>query len=135
MKWLLMLFLLIGSVYAVDMDDACVAKGFANTVSSWVWNNETYIEIQNNNFNLTLNGTARKAYWNSTSQIDGVVYKTGSRTYLLDGGFSGQVPRTTTSNDIQWIVFCSNNEVPEFPLIGVVLALLIAGLIYRKINK
>ena len=134
MKWLLMLFLLIGSVYAIDMEDACLAKGFANTVSSWVWN-DTYVEVQNNGVEINLTGTARKAYWNSTSQIAGVVYKTGSRTYLLDGGFSGQVPRTTTSNDIQWIVFCSNNEVPEFPLIGVVLALLIAGLIYRKINK
>ena len=72
------------------------------------------------------------------------MYKSGTRTYLLDGGLNNTVPKTTTSNDISFIVFCTNNitqndvpsQVPEFTGFGIVIALFgIAGFIMHKRSK
>ncbi|GIU70300.1 MAG: hypothetical protein KatS3mg002_1536 [Candidatus Woesearchaeota archaeon] len=114
-----MLILLSGSVYAIELSDACTSRGFNYTISSWVWDNG-YINVQGSNVDVW--GNARKAYWNSTIFIDGVVYKSANRTYLLIGGFNGTVPKTTLSNDMQWMAFCSNTyEIPEFTIIGLLI--------------
>jgi hypothetical protein len=137
MKLLILFVALIGSASAVEMGDACSDRGFQNMQSAWVWS-EQYINV--NGSNVDVWGNARKAYWNSTLYIDGVIYKSNNRSYLLDGGFNGTVPKTILSNDMQWIVFCNNssNEVPEFTAIGMIIALgvvLSAALTYRKLYK
>lgn len=84
-------------------------------------------------------GGARKINWTSDAYIEGVVYKSGTRSYLLEGGYNGTTPKTTLSNDFVWIAFCSNTvygaddiAVPEFTLIGVFMIIVIIGsLLYR----
>ena len=125
------LFLLVGYANAVTIDEACSSKGFNNTISSWVWS-DGYFQVEGND--VVLDGTSHKAYWNSTVYIDGVVYKTANRTYLLEGGFNGTVPKTTTINDIEFIVFCSNDivQIPEFGMIGMIVAAIIVIIIYKR---
>jgi hypothetical protein len=138
--WMLLFGLLfVVSVYALEMPDACSDRGFNYTVSSWIWDS-SYINIQGYDVNVW--GDARKAYWNSTVFVDGVIYKSNNRTYLLDGGVNGTIPKTTLSNDMQWIVFCTNteelpvddvpNEVPEFTTIGVLVIIAVVMLGYKK---
>lgn len=116
MKYLLLL-LLIGSVSAIDMDDACSSRGYASTVGVWMYNG-TYTEVIDTNIDVI--GNARKINWTSPTYIDAVVYKSGTRTYLSDGGYNGSIPKTTLSNDIVFVAFCGVDEVPEFGIFGVV---------------
>lgn len=130
MIWLLLL-ILSGSVYAINMNDACSVKGYDYAESIWVWDNQ-YINVYGNNVNVW--GNARKAYWNSTIYIDGIVYSSKNRTYVLEGGYNGTVPKTTLSNDMQWVAFCKNTpEIPEFTILGIII-ILIVFIIKRRIN-
>ena len=132
--WLIVGLLCIGAVSAASTagDDLCVSKGFKYTVNTWIYD-DGFLSINGSGVNVY--GTSKKAYWNSTLMIDGVVYRSGNRTYTMDGGMNGTIPKTTLKNDIQSIGFCSNNlDVPEFGFIGAILAL-IAGIgiiIYKK---
>ena len=119
-------------VSAVDLSDACSSRGFTSTLSTWTYNG-TYIEVSGSDVDVI--GNARKANWTSDVNVSGVVYKSGTRTYLLDGGYFGVVPKTTVSNDIQFIAFCTNDvQVPEFGTIGAGLAVIgVIGLVvYRR---
>jgi hypothetical protein len=118
-------------VSAVEIQDACTSRGYNHTISSWTWDSTAYIEVNSTiGYDINLNGTARKAYWTSNNNIDAVVYKSGTRTYELEGGLNNTVPKTTTSNDIIFIVFCNNNmiepagQVPEFSLLSACIALI-----------
>lgn len=122
MKYLVLVLLLVGTVSAVNVTDACSSRGFAHTVSSWVYN-VTYVETYGSSVDVV--GTARKLNWTSDEYIDAVVYKSGSRTYSSDGGFNGTIPKTTLSNDISFISFCSANAIPEFGIVGAIIAVLV----------
>jgi len=106
----------------VSATDVCSDKGFGHTVNTWTYNNG-FMSV--NGTGVDVYGTARKAYWNSTVMIDGVVYRSGNRTYTMDGGMNGTIPKTTLKNDIQSINFCSNDvEVPEFGIVAGAIALI-----------
>jgi hypothetical protein len=125
-----MCLLAVSFVSAVSMDDACSSRGFASTTSLWTYN-ETFTNVYGD---VSIVGNARKFNWTSDSYIDGVVYKSGSRTYLSDGGFNGTIPKTVLSNDVVFVAFCSNNTVPEFGLIAGMLAVIgaIGVFMYKK---
>lgn len=123
--------MLVGTVSAVDISDACESKGFSNTVSTWIYNG-SYVNI--NGSGVDVMGSSRKLNWTSINYIDGVVYKSGSRTYLSDGGYNGTIPKTTLSNDIVFVTFCTNNTIPEFGAIAFGIALLgaIGIIVYKR---
>jgi len=128
-----MLLLFLGFAAAVEIDDACSSKGFEYTLSSWVWD-DGYV-LNSGYDGVSVVGSARKLNWSSDLYVDGVVYKSGSRTYLSDGGFDGTIPKTSLSNDISFVVFCSNENlsVPEFGIIGLGMCLAVGCLIlFRK---
>jgi hypothetical protein len=131
MKYLVLVLACLGMVSAVDINDACSSRGFSSTDSVWTYNGS----FTNVYGDVSVDGGARKLNWTSSTYIDGVVYKSGSRTYLTDGGYNGTIPKTTLSNDFVFVAFCRNESVPEFGVIGAVLGLVGAmGLyIYRKI--
>jgi hypothetical protein len=128
-----MLLLFLGFGAAVEIDDACSSRGFEYTLSSWVWD-EKYTLVDGYE-GVSVVGSARKFNWTSDIYIDGVVYKSGSRTYLSDGGFNGSVPKTSLSNDVSFVVFCSheNFTVPEFGIVGAGLCIAIGCMVlFRK---
>ena len=131
MKYIILMLILIGSVSAINITDACESKGYANTISAWEYNG-TYIETYGSGVEVV--GNARRINWTSEIYIDGVVYKSGSRTYLSDGGYNGTIPKTTLSNDIVFVTFCSNNTVPEYGIITLSITLLagIGIIIYKR---
>jgi len=123
------LLLCIGIVSASDV---CTDKGFGHTVSFWTYDSG-FVNV--NGSSVDVYGTAHKAYWNSTILINSVVYRSGNRTYTLDGGLNGAIPKTTLKYDIQSINFCSDElEVPEFGIIAGVAAMIgaVGVYVYRK---
>jgi hypothetical protein len=125
------MLLLIGFASAIDMDDACSSRGYSNTISSFIFN-DGYVNVNGSGVDVV--GNSRKLNWTSEVFIEAVVYKSGSRTYLSDGGFNGTIPKTTLSNDITFVNFCSSNYVPEFSLIGTMIIIFmgIGIIIYRR---
>jgi len=111
--------LAVSLVSAVDVNDACSSRGFSVTDSVWTYNGTYFNEYGD----VSVVGTSRKFNWSSDTYIDGVVYKSGTRTYLVDGGYNGTIPKTTLSNDVSFVVFCKNESVPEFGVIGAVVAI------------
>ncbi|MGV8171097.1 MAG: hypothetical protein ACP5OA_00205 [Candidatus Woesearchaeota archaeon] len=120
MKYELLLvgLLALSLVSAVDVTDACSSRGFTSTDSVWTYNGTYFNEYGD----VDVVGTARKFNWTSSTYIDGVVYKSGTRTYLVEGGYNGTIPKTTLSNDVSFVVFCKNDSVPEFGVIGATVA-------------
>jgi hypothetical protein len=131
MKYLIIFLMFVGSVYAVDI---CDSKGLGYTVSLWNYTG-TYIESYTSNGVVNVTGTARKINWTSDTYIDSVVYKSGSRTYTTDGGYIGKIPKTTLSNDIVFVAFCSGNVVPEFGLIAMFVALIGALGVFMYVRR
>ena len=120
MKYILLLLLLVSSVSAVEVNDACSSRGFDHTLSIWIYNGTYKNTFSEASINIT--GTARKINWTSDTLIDAVIYKSGTRTYSADGGFNGTIPKTTLSNDIVFVAFCGTNQVPEFSVVGAIIA-------------
>jgi hypothetical protein len=129
MKYLVLMLLLASSVGAIELNDACASRGYY-TLSTWIYNG-TYIHVDGP---VNVTGTARKLNWTSDTYVDAVVYKSGTRTYLTDGGFNGTIPKTTLSNDIVFVAFCGANAVPEFNTLGAVITVLfgLGIVIYKK---
>lgn len=130
--WILFLaIILVGAVSAVELDEGCSYKGFDHTISSLVYNG-SWVTVSGD---VNVSGSARKINWTSEIYIDGVVYKSNGRTYTLDGGFNGTVPKTVLSNDFEWVAFCSASSIPEFTLFGIIIVLGAGILVYRKVSK
>lgn len=134
MKMFVYLFLaclLLVPVSAIELQDACLVKGFDHSMSDWMYNG-SWIQLSGE---VDVLGTARKINWSSSEYVDGVVYKSNGRTYVLEGGFNGTVPKTVLTNDFEWVSFCSASSVPEFTIFGIAIVVILCGLFYRKLYK
>lgn len=131
MKYVLLFLLMAGMVSATDI---CVSKGFDYTLSVWNYT-DVYTETYNNGSIVTVEGNARALNWTSDTYVDAAVYKSGTRTYTTDGGYSGKIPKTTLSNDIVYVAFCGNEvSVPEFGVLAGMAALVgaLGVFLYRR---
>ncbi|MFH0870714.1 MAG: hypothetical protein V1866_06700 [archaeon] len=92
-------------------------------------------------YNIEITGNLSEADWSSDIPVDGVLVKASTNTTIYNGGTSGDITGFG-KHDISHVTFCGkpgsnppctgpdcgSNGVPEFPVFGVVLVVLIGGL-------